>query len=80
MGEQTRFLVDGYPNKIKRISKSAQLVDLIDCNESLTKDDRPYRKALDSLKALTMRQFFSILFINDVSIPGIGSLSKFSLG
>ena len=44
----------GYPNKIKRISKTAQLVGLIDCYESLTKDDRPYRNALDSLKALTV--------------------------
>ena len=43
----------GYPNNQKRISKTAQLVGLIDCYESLTKDDRPYRNSLDSLKALT---------------------------
>jgi len=44
----------GYPNNLKRISKTAQLVGLIDSYESLTKDDRPYRNALDSLKALTI--------------------------
>ena len=54
MGEQTRSLVEGYPNKIQLISKSAQLVGLIDCYKSLTKDDRLYRNALDSLKALTI--------------------------
>ena len=44
----------GYPNKLKRISKTAQIVGLIDCYESLTKDDRPYRDAVDSLKAITI--------------------------
>jgi HD-GYP domain-containing protein (c-di-GMP phosphodiesterase class II) len=44
----------GYPNKLKCISKTAQIVGLIDCYESLTKDDRPYRNALDSFKALTI--------------------------
>ena len=44
----------GYPNNLKRISKTAQIVGLIDCYESLTQDERPYRNALDSLKALTM--------------------------
>ena len=44
----------GYPNKLKRISKTAQIVGLIDSYESLTQDDRPYRSALESLKALTI--------------------------
>ena len=44
----------GYPNKLKRISKTAQIVGLIDCYESLTKDNRPYRNTLDSFKALTI--------------------------
>ena len=44
----------GYPNNLKRIPKTAQIVGLIDCYESLTQDDRPYRNALDSLKALTI--------------------------
>ncbi len=44
----------GYPNNLKRITKTAQIVGLIDSYESLTKDDRPYRNALDSLKALTI--------------------------
>lgn len=44
----------GYPNKLKRISKTAQIVGLIDCYESLTQDDRPYRNALDSLRAVAL--------------------------
>ena len=42
----------GYPNKIKHISKTAQIVGLIDCYESLRRDDRPYKYAFDSMKAL----------------------------
>ena len=44
----------GYPKKLTRISKTAQIVGLIDCYESLTKDDRAYRNALDSLRALSL--------------------------
>ena len=44
----------GYPNKLKQISKTAQIVGIFDCYESLTLDDRPYRSALDSLKALNI--------------------------
>jgi HD-GYP domain-containing protein (c-di-GMP phosphodiesterase class II) len=44
----------GYPNKLKRISKTAQIVGLIDCYESLTNNDRPYKSALDPLETLTI--------------------------
>ena len=44
----------GYPNGFRRISRIAQIVGLIDCYEALTNDDRPYRNALDSFKALTI--------------------------
>lgn len=44
----------GYPNKLKCITKTAQIVGLIDCYESLTMDDRPYRSALESFKALNL--------------------------
>ena len=44
----------GYPNELKRISKTAQIVGLIDSYESLTKDDRPYRNSLEPMKALTI--------------------------
>ena len=44
----------GYPNELKRVSKTAQIVGIFDSYESLTLDDRPYRSALESLKALTI--------------------------
>lgn len=44
----------GYPNKLTRITKTAQIVGLIDCYESLTKDHRPYRSVLDPLKTLSI--------------------------
>ena len=44
----------GYPNRITRISNVAQIVGFIDCYEALTNDDRPYRGAMDPLKALEL--------------------------
>ena len=44
----------GYPRGISRISKIPQIVGIIDCYEALTNDDRPYRSAMDPLKALTI--------------------------
>ena len=44
----------GYPRGISRISKLSQIVGIIDCYEALTNDDRPYRSAMDPLKALTI--------------------------
>lgn len=44
----------GYPNKLKRISETSQIVGIFDCYDSLTLDDRPYRSALESLKALNI--------------------------
>lgn len=44
----------GYPNELRRISRIAQIVGIIDCYEALTNDERPYRSAMDSLKALTV--------------------------
>jgi len=44
----------GYPNRITRISNISQIVSFIDCYEALTNDDRPYRRAMDPLKALEL--------------------------
>jgi putative nucleotidyltransferase with HDIG domain len=44
----------GYPGGLNHISKTAQIVGLIDCYEALTNDDRPYRSAMDPFKALTI--------------------------
>jgi HD-GYP domain-containing protein (c-di-GMP phosphodiesterase class II) len=44
----------GYPKGANHISKTAQIVGLVDCCEALTNDDRPYRSALDPFKALTI--------------------------
>ena len=46
----------GYPKGLNHISKTAQIVGLIDCYEALTADDRPYRSSMDPLKALTIIQ------------------------
>jgi len=44
----------GYPDQLTSITKAAQIVGLIDCYESLTKDGRPYRNVLDPLKTLSI--------------------------
>jgi putative nucleotidyltransferase with HDIG domain len=46
----------GYPKGLHHISKTAQIIGLIDCYEALTTDDRPYRSSMDPLKALTIIQ------------------------
>ena len=42
----------GYPNGKSNLSVFAQIIGIIDCYEALTNDDRPYRNAMDPLKAL----------------------------
>ena len=44
----------GYPRGLGHISKTAQILSIIDCYEALTNDDRPYRDAMDPFKALTI--------------------------
>jgi putative nucleotidyltransferase with HDIG domain len=44
----------GYPNRLSQISEISQVVGFIDCYEALTNDDRPYRSAMDPLKALML--------------------------
>ncbi len=44
----------GYPTKRSDISKTAQIVGIVDCYEALTNDDRPYRSAMEPFKALTI--------------------------
>jgi putative nucleotidyltransferase with HDIG domain len=44
----------GYPKRLNEISEIAQIIGIIDCYEALTNDDRPYRSAIDPLKALTI--------------------------
>jgi len=42
----------GYPNANNNLPEFAQIIGIIDCYEALTNDDRPYRRAMDPLKAL----------------------------
>lgn len=42
----------GYPNGKNNLPEFAQIIGIIDCYEALTNDDRPYRSAMDPLKAL----------------------------
>lgn len=44
----------GYPNGLTRTSEVSQIIAFIDCYEALTNDDRPYRNAMDPLKALML--------------------------
>ena len=44
----------GYPHGLRDISEPAQIIGLIDCYEALTNDDRPYRNAMEPLKALEL--------------------------
>jgi len=45
---------NGYPNGLTRTSEVSQIIGFIDCYEALTNDDRPYRSAMDPLKALKL--------------------------
>ncbi len=42
----------GYPNGITDISECGRILSIVDCYEAITNDDRPYRSAMDPLKAL----------------------------
>jgi putative nucleotidyltransferase with HDIG domain len=42
----------GYPNNKTKISRTAQIIGIIDCYEALTNDDRPYRSALETFDTL----------------------------
>lgn len=44
----------GYPTSRSDISRTAQIVGIIDCYEALTNDDRPYRSAMEPFKALSI--------------------------
>ena len=44
----------GYPNHLTQISEISQVIGFIDCYEALTNDDRPYRSAMEPLKALML--------------------------
>jgi len=44
----------GYPNQLTQIMEVSKIIGFIDCYEALTNDDRPYRSAMDPLKALTL--------------------------
>ena len=44
----------GYPGHLNHISKVAQIVGLVDCYEALTNDDRPYRRAMEPVRALEL--------------------------
>ena len=42
----------GYPNNKTKISRTAQIIGVIDCYEALTNDDRPYRNAMGTFDTL----------------------------
>ncbi|MBA4323372.1 MAG: hypothetical protein C0408_11205 [Odoribacter sp.] len=42
----------GYPNGKTRISRTSQIIGMIDCYEALTNDDRPYRNSMEAFEAL----------------------------
>lgn len=42
----------GYPKGITDISECGRILAIIDCYEAITNDDRPYRNAMDPMKAL----------------------------
>ncbi|MFH1251229.1 MAG: HD domain-containing phosphohydrolase [bacterium] len=42
----------GYPNGKTRISRTSQIIGMIDCYEALTNDDRPYRNSMGAFEAL----------------------------
>ena len=44
----------GYPKGTGEISECGQILSIIDCYEAITNDDRPYRSAMDPLRALEM--------------------------
>ncbi len=44
----------GYPRGISDVSPAGQIIGIVDCYEAITNDDRPYRSAMDPLKALAL--------------------------
>ena len=42
----------GYQNNKTKISRTAQIIGVIDCYEALTNDDRPYRNAMGTFDTL----------------------------
>ena len=61
----------GYPHGLRDISEPAQIIGLIDCYEALTNDDRPYRNAMEPLKALEL--------LRDDVMAGKFSKTKFAI-
>jgi len=44
----------GYPRGIRDVSAAGQIIGIVDSYEAITNDDRPYRSAMDPLKALVL--------------------------
>ena len=44
----------GYPDGRTDLAEAAKIIGFIDCYEALTNDDRPYRNAMDPMKALLL--------------------------
>ena len=42
----------GYPNNKTKISRTAQIIGIIDCYEALTNNDRPYRRSMGAFDTL----------------------------
>jgi HD-GYP domain-containing protein (c-di-GMP phosphodiesterase class II) len=70
----------GYPGGRAEISECGKILSLIDCYEAITNDDRPYRSALDPMKALAMLKEETIQgkFDKEVLIRFAYSLTDFT--
>ncbi|MBN2207702.1 MAG: HD domain-containing protein, partial [Candidatus Coatesbacteria bacterium] len=44
----------GYPRGIRDVSAAGQIIGIVDSYEAITNDDRPYRSAMDPIKALAL--------------------------
>lgn len=44
----------GYPRGIRNVSAAGQIIGIVDSYEAITNDDRPYRGAMDPIKALVL--------------------------
>jgi len=67
----------GYPNNKRNISRTAQIIGLIDCYEALTNDDRPYRMALgvfDTLREIIGRDVNAGKFDEEIYCDFVKSL------
>jgi putative nucleotidyltransferase with HDIG domain len=69
----------GYPSNKTKISRASEIIGIIDCYESLTTDDRPYRSAMrafDTLDEIIGRDVRSGKFNNEIYCQFVRSLGR----